>query len=139
VFYAAMAVYGWYQWRYGGARHGAQRLPIGVWALRTHVWAVGGSLVASAALGFALNRYTGAAFPYLDSFVTVASLVTTYMVARKILENWLYWLVIDSLSLCLYVERGIYLYAWLFALYLVLAVIGFLRWRRDWRAQPAVA
>ena len=107
VFYAAMAVYGWYQWRHGARRASAQRLPIGVWPLRTHAWTLGGTLAASAVLGLALSRYTGAAFPYLDSFVTVASFVTTYMVARKILENWLYWLVIDSLSLYLYVERAL--------------------------------
>ena len=82
---------------------------------------------------------TDAAFPYLDSFVTIASLVTTYMVAKKILENWIYWLVIDSLSLYVYVMRGLPLYAALFAVYLVLIVVGFVRWQRDWRAQPVPA
>lgn len=137
VFYAAMAVYGWYQWRYGGGRGG--ELPIGVWPLGMHVLAVGGSIVLSAALGWLLRRYTGAAFPYFDAFVTVASIVTTYMVARKILENWLYWLVVDSLAMYLYWQRGLYLYVALFALYLVLVVIGLVRWHRDWRAQPAHA
>ena len=81
------------------------------------------------------DYYTDAAFPYFDAFVTVSSIVTTYMVARKILENWVYWLVVDSLSMYLYLERGLYLYAGLFALYLVLVVIGLVRWHRDWRAQ----
>jgi nicotinamide mononucleotide transporter len=139
VFYAAMAVYGWYQWRYGGRDRGAAALRIGVWRLRTHALASGGSLALSALVGWLMSRYTDAAFPYLDAFVTVGSIVTTYMVANKILENWLYWLVIDSLSLYLYLERGLNLYAALFALYLVLVVIGFIRWRRDWRAQPVSA
>jgi nicotinamide mononucleotide transporter len=134
VFYAAMAVYGWYQWRYGGARTGRAELPISVWPLKTHVLAIGGSLVLSAALGSLMQRYTNAANPYLDAFVTVSSIVTTYMVARKILENWLYWLVVDSLSMYLYWQRELFLYVGLFALYLVLVVIGFLRWHRDWRA-----
>jgi nicotinamide mononucleotide transporter len=86
-----------------------------------------------------MMRHTNAAYPYLDAFVTVSSVVTTYMVARKILENWLYWLVVDSLSLYLYVQRGLYFYVGLFAVYLVLVVIGFVRWRRDWRAQAAPA
>ncbi len=85
-----------------------------------------------------MSRNTAAAFPYLDAFVTVSSVVTTYMVARKILENWLYWLVIDSLSLYLYWQRELNLYVGLFALYLVLVVIGLVRWHRDWRAQTAV-
>jgi nicotinamide mononucleotide transporter len=137
VFYAVMAVYGWYQWRYGGRASGAAELPISVWPLRRHIIAIGGTLAGGVVLGGIMSRYTPAAFPYLDSFVTLASIVTTYMVARKILENWLYWLVIDSLSLGLYVARDLYLYAGLFALYLVLVVLGLLRWHRDWRAQPA--
>lgn len=135
VFYAAMAVYGWYQWRYGGRHQGADELPISVWPLRAHAWAIGGSLLLAAVVGFALSRYTAAAFPYLDAFVTVASVVTTYMVAKKILENWLYWFVIDSLSVYLYWQRELYLYVGLFGLYLVLVVIGLARWRRAWRAE----
>ena len=112
--------------------------PVAVWPLKLHVAAIGGSVAGSIAIGSLMSRGTDAAFPYLDAFVLVSSLVTTYMVARKILENWLYWLVIDSVSVYLYWERGLFLYAWLFALYLVLVVIGFVRWQRDWRAQRAV-
>jgi len=65
--------------------------------------------------------------------------VTTYMVAKKLLENWLYWLVIDGLGLYVYVARELYLYAGLFAVYLVLVVLGFFRWRRDLAAQAAAA
>ena len=139
VFYAAMAVYGWYQWRYGGAKSGERDLRISVWPLRTHAVAIGGSVASSAVVGWLMSRHTNAAFPYLDAFVTVSSVVTTYMVARKILENWLYWLVVDSLSMYLYWQRELYLYAGLFALYLVLVVIGLVRWHRDWRAQPVHA
>ena len=139
VFYAAMAVYGWYQWRYGGRARGKTELPIGVWPLKTHVLAIGGSLVLSTAIGWFMMRHTNAAYPYLDAFVTVSSVVTTYMVARKILENWVYWLVVDSLSLYLYVQRDLYFYVGLFAIYLVLVVVGFVRWRRDWRAQTVSA
>jgi nicotinamide mononucleotide transporter len=138
VFYAAMAVYAWYQWRYGGRGRGADALPIGVWALRTHALAIGGTVALSALVGWLMSR-TDAAFPYLDAFVTVGSIVTTYMIAKKILENWLYWLVIDSVSLYLYLDRELYLYVALFALYLVLVVIGLVRWHRDWRAQPVSA
>jgi nicotinamide mononucleotide transporter len=138
VFYAAMAVYGWYQWRYGGGSGGERPLPISLWPLKLHAIAIGGSVAASVSIGWLMSRNTDAAFPYLDAFVLVSSIVTTYMVARKVLENWLYWLVIDSLSLYLYLERGLLMYAGLFALYLVLVVIGFARWQRDLRAQRAV-
>jgi nicotinamide mononucleotide transporter len=142
VFYAAMAVYGWYQWRFGRRPNepASAGLKIATWPWRLHAVAISGCLIASACVGAVMSSYTAAAFPYLDAFVTVSSVLTTYMVARKILENWVYWLAIDSLSLYLYLARGLYGYAALFALYLVLVVIGWYRWQRDWRAQaPALA
>ena len=72
AYYAAMAVYGWYQWQYGGRRSGAAELPIGVWPLKMHALAIGGSLVLSLGLGWLMSRHTQAAFPYLDAFVTVS-------------------------------------------------------------------
>jgi nicotinamide mononucleotide transporter len=61
------------------------------------------------------------------------------MVAKKVLENWVYWLVIDGITLYIYWQRSLYLYAALFVVYLVLVVVGFYRWHRDWRAQPVLA
>jgi nicotinamide mononucleotide transporter len=138
VYYVAMAVYGWYQWRYGGRKASGAHLPISVWPLKWHVLAIGGTVALSALTGRLMSDYTDAAFPYLDAFVSIGSLVTTYMVARKILENWLYWLVVDSLSLYLYWQRDLNLYVLLFAIYLALVVIGLVRWHRDWRARAPV-
>lgn len=133
-FYAAMAVYGWYQWTFGGGEgHG---LRISTWTPTRHIVSVGFIVLSSMAFGFLLSR-TEAAFPFLDSFTSVAAIVATYMVARKILENWLYWFVIDALSVYLYQARGLSLTALLFVLYLALIVIGFRRWWKDWRAQEA--
>src|SRR5215471_7760973 len=152
IFYAVMAVYGWYQWRHGG-RSGGRRgsgpggsardpapseLPVSVWPLPLHALAIGGTLAIALALGTVLS-HTNAAFPYLDSFTSVGAVVTTYMVAKKVLENWVYWLVIDGITLYIYWQRALYLYAALFVVYLVLVVVGFYRWHRDWRAQPALA
>jgi nicotinamide mononucleotide transporter len=138
IFYAAMAVYGWRQWRRRDATDDSTPAepPVRLWPLRYHALAIVGSLLAAAALGAILSR-TNAAFPYLDSFTSVGAVITTYMVAKKILENWIYWLVIDSLTLYIYWSRELYLYAGLFAIYLVLVVLGLYRWHRDWRAQTA--
>ena len=134
VFYMGMAVYGWYQWKYGGDKH--DRLQIATWQLQTHVLVIAGVFCLAAVFGWALSR-TDAAMPYLDSFTTVAALVSTYMVARKILENWIYWFVIDAVSVYLYGLRDLYLTAALYVLYLVMIVIGFRRWWRDWQIQRA--
>lgn len=134
VFYLAMAVYGWYHWRHGAGE--GHELRVTTWTAAQHLGAGAAILTLSVASGAALEAYSDAALPYLDSFTTWAAIVTTWMVARKILENWLYWFVIDSVSIYLYVSRELYLTALLFALYLVLVVFGYLAWRRELRQQP---
>lgn len=129
MFYLAMAVYGWYQWRHGpGPDH---ELPVSVWRPRQHVIAIVSVSLASLLTGWGLSQFTDAALPFLDSFTTWGAFVATWMVARKILENWLYWFVIDSVSIYLYLERELYLTALLFAGYLVLIVIGYLEWNKS--------
>jgi nicotinamide mononucleotide transporter len=130
VFYAAMSVYGWYQWYAGGSA--GKGIKISVWPARRHLLTVSAVLASSLVAG-AFMSSTNAAFPFLDSFTTVAAIVTTYMVARKVLENWIYWFVIDSVSVFLYASRDLYLYAGLFVFYLVLIVIGFRRWLAEFR------
>lgn len=135
VYYLAMAVYGWWQWQRG--RHGNSELTISRWTARQHLIAIGSILLFSAVSGLVLQKLTGAALPYLDSFTTWGSVLTTWMVARKILENWLYWLVIDSVSIFLYIDRELYLTALLFAAYLVIVIFGFRAWLSHYRAAHA--
>lgn len=132
VFYAAMAVYGWRQWLHGGPR--GEPAAIGVWSWQRHALAIAVIAALTWAFGAVLSATTDAALPYADSFTTVAALVTTYMVAKKVLENWIYWFVIDSISIYLYVSRELFLFAALFAFYLVLIVIGYRAWVRQWRS-----
>ena len=134
VFYLAMAVYGWWQWRRGGGP-GENRLAISTWSWQRHALTIGGVIAAAFATGWLLSG-TDARLPYIDSFTTWASVVTTYMVARKVLENWIYWFVIDAISIGLYIDRELYFTAILFAVYLVMVIIGGLAWYRTWKAQP---
>jgi len=132
VYYLAMAVYGWWEWQQGSA--GGTGLAISSWGTRQHLLALLAVLLVSAISGSLLQQFTGAALPYLDSFTTWGSILTTWMVARKILENWLYWLVIDSVSIYLYLDRGLYLTALLFAIYLVIVLFGYRKWLLHYRA-----
>jgi len=136
-FYIAVAIYGWWHWLHGGPDDG--ELPVGTWPLRYHVVAIAVILLLSGITGALLGRYTQAAWPYLDSFTTWAAIVTTWMVAQKLLENWYYWFVIDSLSVFLYLSRGLTATALLFLLYLVLIVFGYRAWRQSMRAEDATA
>ena len=128
VYYLAMSVYGWWHWRQGDSN--SEPLPIRRWNWPTHAAAIGSVVLIALLSGALLGAHTDAALPYLDSFTTWGSILTTWMVARKILENWLYWLVIDSVSIYLYLDRALYLTALLFAVYLVIAIFGYLRWRQ---------
>ena len=130
VYYLIMAAYGWWHW---GNHSDGGKLQISTWSLRNHLFAIAGVVLASVTSAVLLSAYTHAALPLLDSFTTWGSIVTTWMVTRKILENWLYWLLIDSVSIYLYIERELYLTAALFVAYLVIVIFGYRKWLLHYR------
>ena len=127
VYYLVMALYGWYQWRYGSKDHST--LAIQRWQTHQHLIAIAVILVLSVVSGFGLEKFTTADYPFIDSFTTWAAVFTTWMVARKVLENWLYWIVIDAVSVWLFWQKELYLYALLFIAYTIIAVFGYREWR----------
>jgi nicotinamide mononucleotide transporter len=135
LFFAAMAVYGWYEWRHGGPGHGS--LPITRASARVHALALAAIAALTVASGSLLGRYTNQAWPYVDSFIAWSSVVTTWLTARKYLENWLYWILIDLIAVPVYLNRHLRVTAMLFALYVVLAVVGWRSWQRTWRTGDA--
>jgi nicotinamide mononucleotide transporter len=137
VYYLAMAVFGWYQWRQG--ENGSNALHVSMWSVRQHGVALAVIAVLTFVSGYILNSGTDAKLPYLDSFTTWASVVTTYMVARKVLENWIYWLVIDSLSIYLYLDRELYYTALLFAAYIVIIFFGWFSWLKSYQQKIEIA
>lgn len=134
AYYLAMAVYGWWGWRRGGDDHAP--LPIGRWPWIRHALAVLIVLALTALTGSLLGQHSGAARPYLDSLITWGAVITTFMVARKVLENWAWWMVINSLAIVLFVDRGMALTAALHATYLVISIFGWRRWWRDYHRRP---
>jgi nicotinamide mononucleotide transporter len=135
VFYIGMAFYGWWHWSEG--RPDGAPLPVVDWPLVFNVPPLLLIALLSGCSGWLLENYSSAAYPYLDSATTWAAMVTTWMVARKALQNWHYWFVIDSVSIYLYTQRGLYLTALLFTGYLLLIVVGYRTWRRSLQAQYA--
>ena len=133
VYYMAMAIYGWLQWQRGGADKSGVKIIR--WTARQHILGVAIILAASVTSGYLLSSNTAAKLPYLDSFTTWGSIFTTIMVAQKVLENWLYWIVINSVSIYLYIDRGLDQTAAMFLLYLGLATIGFLMWKKAYDTQ----
>ncbi len=134
-FYFAMAIYGWFVWRAG--RTEDHERPVVVWPLRTHAIAIAAIVVASLVNGYFLERYTDAAFPYIDSLTTWSAIWATFLVARKVLENWWYWLVIDIASVFIYLARDLQLTSLLFTAYVIMIPFGLVSWSRSMREQTA--
>lgn len=135
VYYVGMGVYGWITWKRDQANGQAlaiQRLP-----LRGHGLLIGLGTVLSLALGYFFEHYTDAAASYWDAFTTVFSVGTTFLVARRYLSNWLYWIVIDAVYVYLYASRGGYLFSALNVVYVVVAIVGYLRWRTTLQSAQA--
>ncbi len=132
VFYAAMGCWGWMRWH----RHTeTDANPVTTWPAVFHWWAVLlGSLVALS-LGYTVQYYSDAERPLIDAFTTLFSILATYMEITKVLEGWIYWLVINLASVWLYHDRSLDIYAALIGLYSVLSIWGFLSWRKTYQSQ----
>jgi nicotinamide mononucleotide transporter len=131
AFYFAMAIYGWHVWRSGRA-DGHER-PVVTWPMKSHAVALAAIVAASASSGYLLDTRTDAVYPYIDSLTTWSAIWATFLVARKVLENWWYWLVIDVASVFIYWSRELELTAALFVLYVVLIPFGIVSWTRSWK------
>ena len=132
VVYAVLSVYGWYEWLYGGEGRTVLRVTRTsprIAAVLTLIAAAG-----SALLGTLLHRATDAALPFMDSFLSSTSLVAQWMMTKKLLENWLVWIAVDVLYVGMFLFKGLYLTAGLYAVFLALAVRGYLDWRRSMTA-----
>ena len=136
LFYFGMAIYGWYVWRGGKAD---DELPVSIWPMQVHLYAVVLVILFAGTSGFLLAKFTDAAYPYIDSATTFAAIWATFLVARKVLENWWYWLLIDVVSVFIYWSRGLEATAVLFLVYVVLIPIGLVAWTRSYRQQQPAA
>ena len=116
----------------GTAARREKRLAITRWPWRKHAFALAAIAGCSLLSGLLLERHTQAAWPYLDSLITWGAVVATYMVARKVLENWAYWMLINSLAIFMFIDRGMALTAVLHSTYLLISVFGWIAWQRDY-------
>lgn len=133
IFYLVMAVYGWYSWKYGNIKAQNEQLKITTYGITNNFKIIGILILISIVLGYIMANYTSADFAYLDTFTTVFAVFATYMLAKKVLENWIYWVVIDTVSIYIYIQKGFYLTAVLFAIYTVLACVAYIQWKKEYK------
>jgi len=148
IYYLIMAVYGWFCWRNANTdinnsdntqsnnnSTSNSPLAIKVWSKKIHFYIVVFLSMVSYFVGWMMANYTPADFPYFDAATTVFAVFATYMVTKKILENWLYWVVIDFASIYIYLEKGLTPTAVLFGLYVILAGYGYYQWYKRYQGQ----
>jgi len=133
VYYVLMGVYGWVQWNKN--TEGNIELPIIQKTIGFHILILIFGYACTAALFYVLKNFTAAQMPLLDSFTTVFSFIATWMVARRLLENWIYWIAIDALTVYLYLSRDLEIYAVLSLIYTFMAIYGYGVWRNQFQKQ----
>lgn len=131
LFYVVMAVVGWFSWKLSKA----DDVEIKTWSFKNHVLNIVVSGFVALLLGFIFDHYTLQANPYVDAFTTCYSLSATFMVTRKIMGNWIYWIVIDLVSIYLYAQQDYYLTAVQYGIFTLLAIYGFMAWKKEYKRQ----
>ena len=134
AYYLVMAIYGWMQWTGNKTLEPDDSLSIVSWSLKTHLILILFLSLGVLLTGLLLSNYTTQDFAYLDSFTTIFALVATFMVTKKVLENWLYWIVIDVASVYLFYSKGLVLTSVLFSIYIILAVVGWFKWKAQFQS-----
>lgn len=133
IFYAAMSAWGYWQWK--SQADGGEQLAISRMSIQEHVQLISLGVIGGVMAGYFLGAYTDAAATYPDAITTVFALLTTYLVIQKKIENWLYWICIDSIYIFIYQSRGAYLFVVIMLIYLVVAAYGWRNWQRKYHAQ----
>lgn len=129
-YYLAVSVYGWFNWKKGeqSIKH---QLPIAKTSLKEGITLGLAALAIYFIYFYILQNYTDSPLPKADSFTTALSIVATWMLARKMIDNWLLWIVVDAVSAGLYFHKGLHVTAVLFVIYTAMAIIGYIQWRKD--------
>jgi nicotinamide mononucleotide transporter len=128
VFYLCMGFYGLSQW--SKTINNNQNTYVDLWSIGNHIFAISLVIVLSFLSGTLLSNFSNAALPFIDAFTTWGAIVASYMVAKKILENWIYWFIIDFISVFIFASRGLYFTSALFVTYLVIIYFGYKSWSK---------
>lgn len=141
IIYLILQFYGWYYWLRGGPDKASAAVITRMPPAAIAGWAAL-ALAGAGLLGYTMDTQTDADLPYWDALTTVTSLIAQYLIARKMLESWLFWIVVDVISIGVYLAKDLYATSGLYALFLVMATGGYLVWRKAFHqtaSAPSVA
>lgn len=131
-YFLSTAFYGWYYWL---KKKTAKEKPVERISGKQWLYIVGGILILTVLLGLFLSKYTDTDVPYIDGFCTAMSFAAQLLMTRKILQNWILWIVVDICYVPLYIHKHLSLTAVLYFVLIILAIIGYLDWRKTYREQ----
>jgi nicotinamide mononucleotide transporter len=132
-YYAVISIYGWFHWSSKAKNPDAKDagFPIVRAGSRLMLLVIAVWLVLWLFIGYLLLQYTNSKIPFWDAFTASGGIVATWMLTRKILEQWIFWIFIDMVSIGLYIWQGLYATTLLFLVYVVMAVLGYRQWRKS--------
>ena len=134
IYYVIISVYGWYHWSHPG-KAGRKELPVSRLKMKMGIILLFLSVFLFLFIAFILHEFTDSDIVFGDAFITAFSITATWMLARKIMEHWLVWIVVDLLAVILYFYKQLYPTVLLFVFYTVMAVTGYLEWKKQWEKQ----
>lgn len=136
-YYLAVSVFGWISWRSGKQQSGKE-LPVKRTKKLQALVLMSITTFVFLLYYFILTRYTDSPLPLCDSLTTALSITATWMLARKLLEHWILWVIVDGLSAGLYLYKGLYPTAILFIIYTVMAIVGWYQWKKDYTRTTSI-
>jgi len=136
-FYIGISIYGWYEWLHGGTEQGV--LQVSKAPLRTLLVGTIIALAATIALGVFFRRFTDAALPFADSALTSFSLLAQFLMARKYIENWYLWIIVDVFYIAMFIFKHLYPTAILYAAFIGACTLGLVEWRRAMQGGTVMA
>jgi len=133
VVYVALQLYGWHHWLHGGQNRSAlslSRLEV----RELFLWVIA-AIMGTVLWGWGMTTYTDASVPYWDAFTTVASLIAQWLMTRKKVESWYFWIAVDVVAIGVYAYKSLLLTSGLYLVFLIMATAGLVSWRKDFTAQ----
>lgn len=133
-YYIGISIYGWYWWLHGGESEGNQQLPVSRISMKLAIILAAITLLLFYLMALVLRDYTDSPVPYGDAFTTALSITATWMLARKIIEHWWIWVIVNTVSLSLYIYKGLYPTSVLFFFYASMSFVGYYQWKKTLKA-----
>ena len=129
TYYVLMGFYGFYSWKNNKFKNNLT-LAVSEKGLGFHLTAIVSSVLTAICLGWYFENYSDATSPYLDALTTIFSFFATYLETKKILSTWIYWIIINGLTIGLYITKGLDIYSSLSVIYFVMSFVGYFKWKK---------